>query len=44
MVEREEAVIARQRHAKHLSMVMNMLKTTEDLLEAVFSTQSTWRL
>jgi ribosome-interacting GTPase 1 len=42
MVE-EETTTARQQHAKHVSMAMDM-HATEELLEAVFSMQSVSRV
>jgi hypothetical protein len=44
IVEREETSISRQQLGKHASMAMNTHATTEELLEAVSSTQSVPRL
>jgi 3-hydroxyacyl-CoA dehydrogenase len=43
-VEQAEAVIARQQHGKQVSAAANQHTTTEELLEAVFSSQSIQRL
>jgi hypothetical protein len=40
IVEREETATARQQIGKHVVMAVNEHSTTEELLEAVFSTQS----
>jgi hypothetical protein len=43
-VDPEETAFARQQHAKHMSMAMDMHAAIEELLEAVFSMQSMLRL